>query len=639
MCELGAVDDPDGVPYAVATTVGAQIGPGDTATEAVTAWLAGRRVLLVVDNCEHVIDAAAALVQAIQQSCPTVSMLATSREGLSLDGEHQWPVRSLEPELEGVQLFCDRAVAADVSFTASSADLAQIVRICRRVDGIPLAIELAAARVRSLNPVDLAERLDDRFRLLRGARRGGIERHQTMHATVQWSYRLLEDDQRALFDRLCVFSGGFDLQAAESVCADASVDAADVVDLLAALVDKSMVIVDRSAPHVRYRLLETLRQFGEEQLADTDLARVRDAHGAYYVAVATDADARFSGEDWDGGAAVFATEWDNLRAGVGWALIKGYLDLARQLVEATSWYGVLKLRYEHHDWANQTLTLAADSDRPAPTAVAGVSGWWYANKNQPAPVLDLAESGLRAAPTRHARSTNWCWHATCIAHRHAEDRNKYEQALAAWNKANQDPRDRFHRMLRASYQAWWGTPEQTAQALTMAESLQRECPNPSLDVWTFWIQGMAEASLGHTEQALEAYHHCLELAQATGHHVMESTAALFTGRALLNAGDGIRVREERLILDTARQHRMSIGSTLTHFAQRLLANGYVEPAAVLLGHVHNRYEDSPFLRIEPTLQEINCETGSSGWVAQGESLDTQEAFTYALAVLDDISST
>ena len=173
------------------------------------------------------------------------------------------------------------------------ADLAVVAEICERLDGIPLAIELAAARVRSMTPADLAGRLDDRFRLLRGGRRSGLERHQTLRATVQWSYQLLTDEERLLFDRLAVFAGGFDVAGAEAVCADDRVDPLDVGDLLAALVDKSMVVADRHGTHARYRLLETLRQYGEERLAEGgELDALRDRHLDHYVAVAREASRR-----------------------------------------------------------------------------------------------------------------------------------------------------------------------------------------------------------------------------------------------------------------------------------------------------------------------------------------------------------
>ena len=234
--------------------------------ESVADALRGRHSLLVLDNCEHVLDAVGELTVLVMASCPTVALLATSREPIGVPGEHVWAVPPLPPTAGGVELFCDRAAAADAAFTPSETDLAAIAEVCARLDGLPLAIELAAARVRSMTLVDLTDALHDRFRLLRGGRRGGPKRHQTLQATVQWSYQLLREDERLLFDRLAVFAGGFDVAAVEAVCSDDRVDRVDVGDLLGALVDKSMVVADRRGTHARYTLLETLRQFGEDRL-------------------------------------------------------------------------------------------------------------------------------------------------------------------------------------------------------------------------------------------------------------------------------------------------------------------------------------------------------------------------------------
>jgi predicted ATPase len=226
------------------------------------------------------------LVEQIMASCPTVTVLATSREPVGVTGERVWGVPSLAPAREGVELFCDRAADADAAFVATAADQAVIAGICERLDGIPLAIELAAARIRSMTPGDLADRLQDRFRLLRGGRRG-VERHQTLRAAVLWSYQLLSRVEQALFDRLSVFAGTFDLAAVEGVCVGGEVGDGDIDDLMGSLVDKSMVVVDRSGPHIRCSLFETLRQFSEERLTERDAAGLyRDRHLAYYVSFA-----------------------------------------------------------------------------------------------------------------------------------------------------------------------------------------------------------------------------------------------------------------------------------------------------------------------------------------------------------------
>ena len=334
LCELAPVAEPAAVAHAVATTLSIRTQAGLSLVDSVVDALRGRRLLVILDNCEHLLDAAAELVGRVTESCPTVTVLATSREPLGVAGERVWVVPSLSAATEGVRLFCDRAEAAHASFSPSEGDLAVIAEICERLDGIPLAIELAAARVRFMTAADLAERLHDRFRLLRGGRRG-LERHHTLAATVQWSYRLLPEAERVLFDRLSVFAGGFTLPAAEAVCADDRVDRLDVAGDLAALVDKSMVVADRAGNHARYRLLETLRQFGEERLDETAQAgELRDRHLRYYVGVAHEARRHYEGRAQAAGAATFRSEWANIRAAIQWAITQDDRATATGLLDA-----------------------------------------------------------------------------------------------------------------------------------------------------------------------------------------------------------------------------------------------------------------------------------------------------------------
>jgi class 3 adenylate cyclase len=227
--DLAPVIDPDTVIVTVAAVFGVQ-AQGQRLLDAIVDWMRERRVLIVFDNAEHVLGPVAELVGAITASVPTARVVVTSREPLGITGEQVWPVRSLDPVVEAPDLFVARAVAADRTVVFDDADRAVIETICRRLDGIPLAIELAAARSRTFTPNDLLARLDDRFRLLRGAGRGGLERHATLRAAVSWSYQLLDEREQRLFDRLSVFAGGFDLDAAEHVCGVD--DVGDVADVL-----------------------------------------------------------------------------------------------------------------------------------------------------------------------------------------------------------------------------------------------------------------------------------------------------------------------------------------------------------------------------------------------------------------------
>ena len=261
--ELAAVSDPAAVPDAVAAVLGITQQPGKDMSESVAAALEGRMRLLVFDNCEHVLDAAADLVEAIRVQSSTVRILATSREGLRLADEQQWPVPSLDVTA-AVDLFVERAHSVAPRISISETDA--VVEICTRLDGIPLAVELAASRLASMTATEVRDRLGQRFKLLVGHRRD-LERHQTLRHAVQWSYDLLSDVERDVLTRCSVFAGGFDIESACAVAGSDGLDEYAVLDLLDALVHKSLLVADRSSERTRFSMLETIRQFSEGQLA------------------------------------------------------------------------------------------------------------------------------------------------------------------------------------------------------------------------------------------------------------------------------------------------------------------------------------------------------------------------------------
>src|SRR5271166_4596093 len=268
--ELAAVTDPAAIPDAVAAVMGITQQPGKTVSESVAAALEGRVRLLVIDNCEHVLDAAADLIEEILSHSATVRILATSREGLGVPDEQVWPVRSLDVaagiDSAAVSLFVERARGMAPGFSLVDRDeAAAVTEICQRLDGIPLAIELAASRMASMTAREMRNRLDHRFRLLVGSRRG-LERHHTLRHAVQWSYDLLDDTEKTVLDRCSVFAGGFDLQSACAVAGSDDLDEYAILGVLDALVRKSLLVADRSSGRTRFSMLETIRQFAEEQL-------------------------------------------------------------------------------------------------------------------------------------------------------------------------------------------------------------------------------------------------------------------------------------------------------------------------------------------------------------------------------------
>jgi predicted ATPase len=338
--ELAAVSDPAAVPDAVAAVLGITQQPGLSVSDSVAAALEGRLRLLVFDNCEHVLDAAADLIEAIFAHSATVRILATSREALGVTDEQLWPVPSLDVgkgiDSSAVTLLAERARAVAPHFSISD-EADAVVEICSRLDGIPLAIELAASRMASMTASDVRDHLGHRFRLLVGSRRG-LAHHQTLRQAVAWSYDLLDDAEKALLDRCSVFSGGFDLQSACAVSGSDDTDDYAILDLLDALVRKSLLVVDRSPGLTRYSMLETIRQLAEEQLVASGAApEVRTAHARYFAQRETDIMALWDrprqrdAYDW------FSVELANLRTGFRWVADHNDLDTAAAIaVYATS---------------------------------------------------------------------------------------------------------------------------------------------------------------------------------------------------------------------------------------------------------------------------------------------------------------
>jgi predicted ATPase len=365
--ELASVSDHGAVPDAVAAVLGITQQPGKSVTDSIAAALEGMMRLLVFDNCEHVVDSVADLVEAILAASATVTILATSREGVGVADEQLWLVPSLDvgagTDSAAVSLFVERArnVAQRFSIT-NNEDADAVLDICRRLDGIPLAIELAASRMASMTASEVRDRLDQRFRLLVGSRRG-LERHQTLRHTVAWSCDLLDEPEKALLEWCSVFAGGFDLQSACAVmgCDD---DFA-TLDLLDALVRKSLLVADRSSGRTRFSMLETIRQFGEEQLVASGVAdEARTAHARYFAGRWPDILALWDSPRQREAYTWFTVELANLRTAFRWAADQGDLDAAATIATDAAFLGYLLVSYEPIAWAEELIKPARAADHP-----------------------------------------------------------------------------------------------------------------------------------------------------------------------------------------------------------------------------------------------------------------------------------
>lgn len=386
--ELASIVDPTLVPQAVASALAVLEQPGRPLMDTLVSHLRNRSLLLVLDNCEHLLAACAQLTNALLRGCPTLRILATSRVPLSVPGEFLWRIPSLSlpdarhtlspdfiQQYEAIRLFVDRARSVEPTFSLTSENAPAIAQICQRLDGIPLAIELAAVRMKVLTAEQIAARLHDRFQLLTGGSPSALPRHQTLRATMDWSYGLLAENERVLLRRLSVFAGGWTLDAAEAICSEAGVARADVLSLLERLVDNSLVVVETQRKEARYRLLETVRQYGQDKLREAgETPRLHRRHRDWYLELAERADDRLRGREEDAWLTRLEADHDNLRAAIEWS--RGQADGAEaelRLARALEWFWYLVGHWsEGRARLEETIARSTDAASPSlPKVVVG----------------------------------------------------------------------------------------------------------------------------------------------------------------------------------------------------------------------------------------------------------------------------
>ena len=590
--DLAPVYDTGAVVGAVASTLPILVGGEQSLIDTILDWIGERRLLLVIDNCEHLVAEVGVLVEELIARCANLQILATSREALRVHGERVHRVPSLDADGAAVELFCERACATDGSFTAEG-HLDAVVEICARLDGIPLAIELAAARIRSLSVEELLERLRDRFRLLRGSGRSTLDRHQTLRATVSWSYQLLTDDERLLFDRVSVFAGGFDLRAAETVCGFDPIDDIDVIDLVSSLVDKSMIVADRGAVGMRYRLLETLRQYGEEQIElRGETVLLRDRHATHYADFVAELDVLVRGRRQVEGEQQMSTEWDNLRAAHLWALAQRELDLAERLAESSFQYAAYNMRHEHAAMLQRTVDLGDQCARPS-TTMLGMLCYWVEIEGDEDETRRVAQRGLDAAPWPDHPATADCWYA--FAGSAAGVVAGSPEALAAFQHqvaavANTPDLDRN----------WWALvcladasqnadPAATPALRRQMSEIAARVQSPRLTLTAHQFEGHAYfyASPPNFAAALTAYGHVVEIARSTGDPRSLGIAlrCLATASTGLGAADAPTRCHDALNALYEIRHWPKTWQALESVTLALAAAGRTEHAAVILGHL------------------------------------------------------
>jgi predicted ATPase len=411
--DLGPISSADAIVPAIASAAGLPLGgdigtgaaPATPADAALVGFLSQRQCLVILDNCEHILDACAEIAERILGGCPQVTLLATSREGLAVQGEQLWQIPPLSLPADGedaetseaVRLFNARAKAVRASFELTPDNIGAVSEICRRLDGIPLAIEFAAARISHLPPTEIADRLGDMFRLLGGGR-GRVQRQQTLQGALDWSYELLSEDERVLLRRLSVFAGSFTIPAVEGICSGADVEEHSVLDRLASLVAKSLVVLGDEGPEARYRLLETVRLYASEQLrgaGEADAFRAR--HRDWFEALAESCDWEDCLFPLNLRRSVLALEPSNLRAALEFSEAEGRLDsvIAMAARLGNLWISAGLLR-EAYGW----LTKARPEDlelKPEERAAALSSASLMAGRLHESAFSDLAERAVASA--------------------------------------------------------------------------------------------------------------------------------------------------------------------------------------------------------------------------------------------------
>jgi predicted ATPase/DNA-binding SARP family transcriptional activator len=658
LVELAEVASPDDVARAVADVLAVRDSPGRSLTQSVVTALEGRRALLVLDNCEHVIEGAAALARALADGCPQVRVLATSREGLGVGVERLVAVAPLDPTGPGVELFDERALAASSTFDPVASRPA-VEEICRRLDGVPLAIELAAARTRSLSPTDLVERLDDRLRLLTGGRRTTVERHRTLRTTIQWSYDLLTPLERVLFQRLSIFAGPFDLAAAETVAAngglaartvaagggDGELDPVDVDELVGGLVDRSMVVVESGPFGHRFRLLETMRQFAGDLLSDSgDTDRVAKRHAGWALDRVRHIGTQLAGPAEIEAVARLNELWPNLRAAVEWGCARGNRRLVHDLIRPVVTEVYVRSQSEIGYWAERLLALTPEGD----------------------PDDELVMFGLTWAARRYMRTLDLAGYERLVARYGEPDHPmlRYARAYitsdldgrAEWApKALTELRDQgetyvadlFELAAVAMTLLLTGRFTEHDPIVTVAVERHRQGGAPTCLQWALTYLGTSASLQGRSQQAWQLYDEAswvpVPERTQTMRNPLEARAAMRRGdRALAYALLRDHVRD---LIDRDDIHVAWVANV--EFVDMMARVDRLADAARILGHLEaaGRLDEGPSrAMVADAADRISAATDLGGSLdidldnerALGRELDDRQALAHVRAVLDHL---
>jgi non-specific serine/threonine protein kinase len=562
LVELAPLADPAVVPGAVARALGLREEPGRPLLDTLTGTLRGRRLLLVLDNCEYLVDACAALAGALLRGCPELRLLATSRAALGLSGERRYRVPPLsvpDPQhlppaeqvgsYEAVRLFVARAQERRDDFALTEGNAWAVATICARLDGIPLAIELAAARVEVLPVEAIVERLEARFRLLTGGPRDAPSRQQTLRATLDWSWELLDEPERIMLRRLSVFACGWTLDAAEQVCAGAGVEPDEILDLLDRLVDQSLAQPDERGEEARYRLLETVRQYAAEQLVDAgEEAAVRDRHLEWCVTLAEEAEPQLTGPEQGAWLTRLEGEHDNLRAALGWSMREESrspigVHLAGALWRFWSIHGHLG---EGRGWLEKALVhdpIEPSADRARALHGAGSLAQTQGEHERARARYEESLALWRDLGDRRgvAASLNSLGNVAIYQGDHGRARTCYEESLALFRGLGdkQAMADPIHNLGLLAYSE--GDLEQARTLFEESLALSRELGDKKI-ANTLHSLGMVAHAQGDQERARGYFEQSLALHQESGATYDSARARVGLGTVMLSQGADAQAR-------------------------------------------------------------------------------------------------
>jgi predicted ATPase/DNA-binding SARP family transcriptional activator len=541
---LARIRDGDGVVAAVATQLDVQTQQGRSVTESLLDLLGHRPLLLVLDNCEHVLDTIAAFAERLLPTCPQVRILATSREPLALPSETVYKVAALpttgdDPErAPAVALFLERARDANPDFVVDDETVAAVAAVCRRLDGVPLAIELAAARTRSLSPAEIADRLGDRFGLLAGTSRVSDRRHRSLKDLVDWSYDLLDPDAQQLFRRLSAFAGSFDLDAVEQVCAFGPVPRDAVASLVASLVDKSMVQAF-AGPRTTYQLLETLREYGGA-LAVAEGEELSRRHGAWILGICERGAEGMHGPDERAWLAALDAVFDDIRLAVANASRAGDVGAALRIVVSAREYAFRRLRYELIAWAESALALAGADDEPLAAAAWGIVAYGRFVRGEIDAAIELGERSLELAARRGTDTLGVAERALANAWVFRDESERgaavIDQLVDGALESGDDARIAHACYMRSlSLTSAAGNAEAGTSYAERATRAAERCGSPTAQAQAAYATGLWQVS-AQPQQGLERLQHSEMLARHVGNTWFELFAR--TETLWLRAFDG-----------------------------------------------------------------------------------------------------